>query len=69
MGDWNPNMLAISAQESHVENMTQVSQIVQADLAWRKKNGDGWTITLDSKQGSASRNTLYEFCKEGGLLK
>jgi hypothetical protein len=64
-----PAMLALTVQEPHLKNMTHVSQIVHADLTWWKKHGDGWTMTFDLRQGSASWDTLYEFCKERGLLK
>lgn len=64
-----PKMLALTAQVPKLTGMTHVSQIVQADLAWWKKNGDGWTMTFNLEQGSASWDTLWEFCKERGLLK
>lgn len=64
-----PKMLALTRVESHLNAMTHVSQIVQADLGWWKEHGDGWTMTFDLAQGSASWDTLYKFCKERGLLK
>jgi hypothetical protein len=63
-----PAMLVLTAQELGLKGMTHVSQIVQADLAWWKENGDGWTMKFDLKQGSTSWDTLYMFCKERGLL-
>lgn len=64
-----PPMLALTAQEPELKAMTHVSQIVEANLEWWKKNGDGWTMTFNLAQGSVSWATLYAFCTERGLLK
>ncbi|OYO31214.1 hypothetical protein [Janthinobacterium sp. PC23-8] len=64
-----PQMLALTAQEPELKDFTHVSEIVQANLDWWKEHGDGWTMTFDLKQGSASWDTLYMFCKGRGLLK
>lgn len=53
----------------HLQGMTRVSQIIQADLQWWKDHGDGWDMKFDLAPGSASWTTLHQYCVNRGLLK
>ena len=64
-----PAILELIQHEPHLQGMTRVSQIIQADLEWWKKNGDGWDMTFDLAAGSASWATLHRYCFMRGLFK
>lgn len=63
-----PPILELIKTEPHLQGMTHVSQIIQADLQWWKEKGDGWDMKFDLTAGSASWTTLYQYCITRGLL-
>ena len=65
----HPAILDLIKKVPHLQGMTRVSQIIQADLQWWKDQGDGWDMTFDLAPKSASWTTLHQYCVKRGLLK